>query len=122
MRLLFAADLTEPDAAIRQVEMLTERLQAELLVLHVMTPAPSPPVSPVDPMSGMLGFAPYAVYDPNLEENLERLEEDAFRRFISQFRVPLRPATRTGEPVDTILQDAADENADLIVLGKRHQS
>ena len=122
MKLLFATDLSEPAPTLRQVERLTNRMQADLLVLHVMSPPPSAPVSPVDPMSGMMGFAPYTVYDPSIEENLERLEEDAFRRFLAGFRIPVRPATRSGDPAEMILKDAADEGADLIVLGKRHQS
>ena len=123
MRVLFAVDLSEPVATVRQVEELTRQLQAELLVLHVHAPAASGPVVPVDPMSGLMGFAPYSVYDPMLEENLERAEEDAFRGFLaSRFSMPVLPATRTGDPAEMILQDAEEERADLIALGKRHRT
>lgn len=121
MRILFAVDLSEPDSAIRQVEELSSKLQADLYVLHVREPVASAPVVPVDPMSGLMGFAPYSVYDPMLEENVDRAEEDAFRHFLSRhFSVPVRPALRRGDAADSILRDADDENVDLIVLGRRH--
>ena len=120
MRLLFASDLTEPVDAIRQVEAFADGLGAELLVLHVISPAP---VAPIDPMTGFVGLAPYTLYDPDVEASLEEAEEDAFRRFIAtRFRRQIRPASRIGDTVEMILQDAEDEKADVIILGRRHRS
>lgn len=123
MKVLFAVDLTEPHAVIRRVEEFARALGGELLVLHVRQSAPSAPVPPVDPMSGLMGFAPYSVYDPEIEADFERAEEDAFREFLrNRFSGPVRAAIREGEPAETVLKDADEEHADLIVLGKRHQS
>src|SRR5690606_23110517 len=81
------------------------------------------PVAPVDPMSGLMGFAPYSVYDPSVEEHMERAEADAFRSFLfERFTVPVRPATRQGDAAEMIIKDASEEKADLIIVGKRHQS
>jgi universal stress protein A len=123
MRILFATDLSEPPATIKAVESFARQLQAELLVLHVTEPVASAPILPVDPMSGLMGYAPYSIYDPLLEEDLEREEEDAFQQFVAErFSIPVQRASRQGDPADTILRDAREERADLIVMGRRHRS
>ena len=123
MRILFAVDLSEPRSLTQRVEQFVKRIGGDLLVLHVHAPAPSAPVAPVDPMSGLMGFAPYSVYDPTLDQNIEKAEENAYHAFlVERFEMPLRAASREGDPAEMILQDAEEESADIIVLGKRHQS
>ncbi|GIV58915.1 universal stress protein [Rhodocaloribacter litoris] len=119
MKILFAVDLEEPVEVTRAVETLSTRLEAELLVLHVFATAPATPL-PIDPMSGF-GDLSYVVYDPAVQENIERAEEHEFHAFlVERFSRPVRAALRKGEPAATILDEAEAEAVDLIVLGKRH--
>lgn len=123
MKLLFAVDLTESEAVCRAVEQLAERMDAELLVLHVYRQAPHPPSVPVDPLTGVGDYASYSLYDPSLERNIEAAEESAYRRFLTErFQRPVQAALRAGEPAEVILEDADEEDVDLIVVGKRHHS
>ncbi|HEX7070148.1 MAG TPA: universal stress protein, partial [Rhodothermales bacterium] len=49
--------------------------------------------------------------------------EDTFRRYVAErFSMPVRQASRQGNPAETILRDALEEKADLIVMGRRHRS
>ena len=126
MRILFATDLSEPAGVTEAVERLAERLDAELLVLHVVAPAPSASADPAAlsaaPMAGFGSFAPYTSYDPALEENLERAEAHAFHRFLTErFHRSVRPALRKGEPATTILDDAEEHDVDLVALGKHRR-
>lgn len=123
MKILFAIDLSEPPAVTKAVEALAARLGAELFVLHVMDPAPAAAMAPVDPLTGLSGYAPYALYDPQLEDNIARAEEHAMQTFLTErFEQPVRAALRLGEPAPTILEDAEEHDVDLIVLGRRHHS
>ena len=123
MRILFAIDLSEPRAVTQVVEALAARLEADLFVLHVMDPTPAAAVSPVDPLTGLSGYAPYALYDPQLEENIARAEEHAMQAFlVERFEQPVRAALRLGDPARTILEDAEEHDVDLIILGKRRHS
>ncbi len=123
MTILFATDLSEPPSVTRTIEQWTDRMDAELLVLHVVVPRRAGEwASAADPMTGLSGLSPYDPYDPTLEENLERAEEDAFHRFLTaRFRRSVRAALRRGDPADAILDDADDHDADLIVLGKHRR-
>ncbi len=121
MKLLFAVDLTEPKSVTEAVEALAQKLGAELLVLHVYAPAPSSPV-PLDPMSGFGDFS-YVVFDPQVQENIEKAEEHGFHDFlVKRFTRPVRPELLKGDPAETILEEAEVHDVDMIVLGKRHHS
>ncbi len=120
MRLLFATNLTEPVALTDEVERLARLLDAELFVLHVISPLSTAAVAPVDPMTGLSGFAPYTLYDPQLEANIEEAEEHAFKAFlVDRFRVPIHAGIKKGEPAPVILEDADEHDVDFILLGKR---
>ena len=118
MKLLFAVDLTEPEAVTRHVVELTQRLGAELYVLHVHVPPPVGPL-PIDPMTGF-GDMTYAVYDPAIEASVEATERHQFDFFVRErFSIPVRPALLQGDPALTILDNADTLDADLIVVAKR---
>ena len=121
MKLLFAVDLTEPKSVTAAVEALAQKLDADLLVLHVYTPTPTSPV-PLDPMSGFGDFS-YVVFDPQVQENIEKAEKHGFQDFlVKRFTRPVRPELLKGDPAETILEEAENRDADFIVLGKRHHS
>lgn len=123
MRILFASNLTEPPLVTGEVERVARRLDAELYVLHVISPAPAAAVTPIDPMTGLSGFAPYTLYDPGLEADIEEAEENAFRNFLlERFSMPVHAGIRKGEPADVILEDADEHEIDLVVMGKRRHS
>ncbi len=123
MVVLFAAKLTEPEEVTKAVAHLVERLDAELLVLHVAPPAPSSAFTSVDPMTGLGDLASYALYDPDLQKELERAEATAFDQFLAdRFQEPVRASLKTGHPVAMILEDAREHNADLIIVGKRRHT
>lgn len=121
MTVLFAAKLTEPVAVTAAVADLVARLGAELLVLHVAPPAPSSAFTSVDPMTGLGDLASYALYDPDLQNELEKAEASAFDQFLSdRFEGPIRASLKVGYPAAMILEDAEEHDADMIVVGKRH--
>lgn len=120
MRVLFATNLTEPVSLTAEVEELARLLDAELFVLHVMSPAPAASIAPIDPMTGLSGFAPYTLYDPQLEANIEEAEEHAFKTFlIERFTIPVHAGLRKGDPAPVILDDADEHDVNFIVVGKR---
>lgn len=120
MRILFATNLSEPSTVTGEVERLARLLDADVFVLHVISPAPTAAVAPVDPMTGLSGFAPYTLYDPELEANIEEAEEDAFSAFLTErFTMPVHAGIRKGDAADVILDDAEEHDVDLVILGKR---
>lgn len=128
MKLLFATDLSEPASVTQTVEQMADRLEAELLVLHVMVPR-SEAADPTehmpaatDPVTSAGNFTPYAPYEPSLSESLEEAEEHAFRQFLAErFSRPVRPAVRRGDPTQTILEDADEQDVDLLIMGKHRR-
>lgn len=123
MRILFATNLTEPPSVTAEVERLAALLEAEVFILHVMSPAPTAAVTSVDPMSGLSGFAPYTLYDPELEADMEEAEESAFRSFLAdRFSIPVHAGIRKGDPADVILEDAEDHDVDIVLMAKRRHS
>jgi len=122
MKLLFAVDLGEPPEVIQFVEQLAEKLNAELLVLHVEVPIERVAAIPVDPLSGVGALAPYALFDPAVLREIEEARQHAFEEFIRKhFTRPIRPALKEGDPAEVILKDAEEQNVDMIVLGHRHR-
>lgn len=105
------------------VSQLIERLGAELWVLHVAPPVPSSAFTSVDPMTGLGDLASYALYDPQLQEDLEKAEATAFDEFLQQrFSRKVHASLKTGYPAAMILEDAREHDVDLIIVGKRHHS
>ncbi|MDX1430091.1 MAG: universal stress protein [Rhodothermales bacterium] len=121
MVVLFATKLIEPRDVTDAVADLAKRLGAELLVLHVAPPAPASAFTSVDPMTGLGDLASYALYDPQLQRELEKAEATAFEQFLAErFSEPVRASLKVGYPAAMILEDANEHGADIIVVGKRH--
>jgi len=121
MKILYAVDLTESRLTTGAVESIAERMSADLLVLHVFAPTSTAPM-PIDPMSGFGDFA-YVTYDPEVQHNIERAEEHEFHAFlVAHFVHPIQPEILNGDPATCILEQADEQGADLIVLGKRHHN
>jgi len=121
MVVLFATKLNEPRSVTDAVAGMVERLDAELWVLHVCPPPPSSTFASVDPMTGLGDLATYALYDPQIQQDLEVAEASAFDRFIAdRFTKPVKVSLKTGYAATAILEDAAEHAVDLIILGKRH--
>lgn len=122
MRVLFAVNMEEPTSVCRSVEVLTQRLGADLYVLHVCPPNP-PAFAAADPVSGLGDFASYALFDPELQQNLDKAEARAFEAFLAMsFSIPVNASLKKGFPASSILEDAKEQNIDIIVLGRRHHS
>jgi nucleotide-binding universal stress UspA family protein len=123
MVVLFAAKLTEPVSMTDAVSELVELLGAELWVLHVAPPVPASAFTSVDPMTGLGDLASYALYDPQLQQDLEEAEASAFEGFLRRrFKTSVQASLKTGYPASMILEDAREHRVDLIIVGKRHHS
>ena len=100
---------------------MAERLNADLLVLHVENAPLNTPAIPIDPLSGVGAFAPYAVYDPAVQEEIVEARTRTFEGFIrDRFTRPVRAAFRIGDPAHVIVEDADQEQADLVIIGHHH--
>ena len=122
MKILLAVDLSEPLSMTRQALQWADRLEADLMVLHVEDPMPAADMTPAEPAFELGGVASYDMYDPALEENVEKAQEHAFHAFLTEhFERPVYAEFRRGKPARTILEDADEQEADLIMLGKRHR-
>ena len=122
MRILFAVDLEEPTSVCEQVADFASRLDAELLILHVSSPGPTVFTS-ADPVSGLGDLAAYALFDPELQKNMDEAEASAFESFLARsFSRPVKASMRKGLPATTILEDADEHDVDLLILGHRHHS
>ncbi|NND72045.1 MAG: universal stress protein [Rhodothermales bacterium] len=122
MRVLFAVDLEEPAGVCTEVAELATRLGADLLILHVCSPGPTVFTS-ADPVSGLGDLAAYALFDPELQKNLDEAEASAFENFLARsFTGPVKASMRKGLPATTILEDAEEHDVDLVILGHRHHS
>ncbi len=123
MVVLFASKLTEPKGTTDAVTDLVKRLDAELWVLHVAPPVPASAFTSVDPMTGLGDLASYALYDPQLQEELEKAEASAFDDFLKErFAGAVHASLKTGYPAAMILEDAREHGVHLIILGKRHHT
>ena len=122
MKILLAVDLSEPLSMTRQALQWANRLDTDLMVLHVEEPVLSEERPFTEPAFELGGAAPYDLYDPALAENVERAQEHAFHAFLTEhFDQPVHAELRRGKPAPTILEDAREQEANLIILGKRRR-
>jgi nucleotide-binding universal stress UspA family protein len=121
-RLLCAVDFSESSiTALRYALSLAQEWAAELTVLHVLEwpwEEPPPPAWEELPFEQRAALAEYRRYcESSAMARLESLVP-------ASERTPRRPATRVshGKPYVQILHIAAEEQADLIVIGVRGRS
>ena len=103
-RILFPTDFSDNSEAARQTAASLARASgADLLVVHVQEPPPH---------VADRGFSGYAE-QLNEEDARQQLHETA----TADPRVSCEERLLAGEPADTIVRCADDEQADLIVIG-----
>ena len=112
-RILLATDLSEESASAWHIAIVLAQRSTRpaLCVLHIFD-IPSAYVD-IDG-AGLV---------PRLYEDSRRSAEEEMRRYGALCRasgIEMRPVERLGNPVESIVKTARDENAELIVLGIRH--
>jgi nucleotide-binding universal stress UspA family protein len=110
-RILYATDLSPAsEPAWHEAKRLGRLFDAEVLVLHVIAP---PPVIPVE------GYIPPQVYEDLLASARRGAEEqfDALLGSVAGSGVKVRLCLEEGLPASRILEVAAQEAADLLVVG-----
>jgi universal stress protein A len=112
-RILVATDFAESaERALEVAVELARTHRAELILLHVYMDLPAYP----EVTAGQVE----AIY-----EEQRRWVEDALEQRARRARsagLLARAVVRTGPPASTIAQTAADENADLVVIGTHGRS
>jgi nucleotide-binding universal stress UspA family protein len=110
-RILYATDLSSTsDAAWDEARRLGRLLNAEILLLHVVSP---PLVFPVE------GYFPPELYE-DLLRNVRRDAEKGFDRLLGSVAgsgLKVRIRLEEGAPASRILEVATQEAADLLVVG-----
>jgi nucleotide-binding universal stress UspA family protein len=110
-RIVCPTDFSEAsDRALKAAVELARRFSSELLIVHVVQPVPLIAGAPQVP-----GNVDLAVYERELEANSKKALEQVRKR-----RVPKDLRARTilgfGAPADAIVDIAAKERADLIII------
>jgi nucleotide-binding universal stress UspA family protein len=110
-RLLYATDLSlAPEPAWDEAKRLGRLFGAEIVLLHVVPPPPGAPTE---------AYVPRRVY----EDLLESVRRDARERFdallgsVAGSGLKARVRLEEGLPAQRILEVAAQEAADLLVVG-----
>jgi nucleotide-binding universal stress UspA family protein len=102
--ILFPTDFsTASDAALVHAEALARQQAARLLIVHVEEP----------PLAYGGGELYYGLPEPNSERILKMLEDVK----PSDPSVPFAHRLTMGDPASEVVRIAADENAEMIVLG-----
>jgi nucleotide-binding universal stress UspA family protein len=102
--ILFPTDFsTASDAALVHAESLARQMNARLLIVHVEEP----------PLAYGGGELYYGLPEPNSERILKMLEDVK----PSDPSVPYTHRLTMGDPAGEVVRMAADENAEMIILG-----
>jgi nucleotide-binding universal stress UspA family protein len=128
--ILVGYDGSEPSKrALSRAAELAEALASRLVVVSVFglggLPAPELEAIPPLPLGGPLsvgGTIPVPEADPESKaefEELARRELDRARTALSSRGLEAEYVARVGSPADTLLEVAAERDADLIVVGTR---
>lgn len=118
MKILLPVDCTEPESFIQEARRWANRWNAQLLLLHARPPSAAGTAG-IEPLPLVGATLSYTAYDPAMEDHLRKAEEDAFHDFLTRnFEEPVQAAMRAGDPADCILEDAEEEDVDMILMGK----
>ena len=109
-KILCPTDFSEPSyEAIKAAKELARHFQAELFLIHVITPTPFIPEIP-------------AVAAPRLmvaEKEIETYAQKSLARVVEKFELksdPVHLMVLVGNPADEIVRVAKEEKADMIVI------
>ena len=110
MNLLVCVDLSEStDIIVKQIESLARSLSAKVWLLHNAEPAPDIVEFKVDPLAARESLAKkFHVEHRRIQGLAERLRKAGIETTALLVR---------GQTVETILQEAEDVKADMIVVG-----
>jgi nucleotide-binding universal stress UspA family protein len=116
-KIVCPTDFSEPSfEALQAAVELARHFSAELIVIHVVQPVPLVAAGHMSPV--VFNVRAY-------QEEMERLAMKNLKEQLA-WRIPEGPAVRPlvvlGDPADRIVQAAADEQADLIVIATRGQT
>lgn len=113
--ILVCADGSEPSLKAAQTAAdLAQKCSAQVTLLHVLDPRAN--ALPVEgAWEASLGAGAMAYYRHEAELSVEQ----PTRKFFTEADVECQWKFKVGYPVETVLESAADLNADLIVLGSR---
>lgn len=110
-KIICPTDFSEPSReALAVAAQLAEHFDAELLVLHVVPEVPKIPASP----EGAATFN-IPLYEQELRDASRKLLNEMVRQKVPR-ELRVRPVVAHGNTADQILQTAADEKADVIVI------
>ncbi|HYE58627.1 MAG TPA: universal stress protein, partial [Rhodothermales bacterium] len=114
--LLLPVSLEEPRALTDAAARFAERLDAELLVLHVIPPLVGTPLLPETGLG--LDPASYVPFDAETRREIVQADTAALDRFVAErFTRPVQTVLREGDPATAIVEDARAMGADVILLG-----
>ena len=116
-KIVCPTDFSEPSLeALEAAVELARHFSAELIVIHVVQPIPVVAAEHLSPAAFNV-----PAYQAEMELSSRRLLKEQLEE-----RVPEELASRAqvllGDPADQIVQAAADEKADLIVIATRGQT
>ncbi len=120
-KILYPTDFSDPSCTgVRAAAELAAHFDAELIVLHVVSPIPiaQPPFPGVP--GGNIAFDVPLYQNELIESSRKRLDELVARRVPQGVRV--RKEVTTGDHAYEILRTAEEEKADLIVIPTRGRS
>lgn len=109
------------ERALARAAELAEAFRSKVVVVSVATPQPL-----VDPGAGAFGLMPYRSYSPEELEAGPRADEELWRQhrervqsFLAGAGIAVEFAGVVGQPAEEIVELAAQNDADLIVVGTR---
>jgi nucleotide-binding universal stress UspA family protein len=116
-KIVCPTDFSEPSfEALQAAVELARHFSAELIVVHVVQPIP---LVAAEHMSSAAFNVP--AYQAEMEMSSRILLKEQIEQRIPE-GVAARPQVLLGDPADQIVQAAADEKADLIVIATRGQT
>lgn len=116
-KILCPTDFSKPSIeALKVADDLAQRFDAELYLVHVITPLPSVPGPPISPTG-----VDVAAYLEKLEESARKsLHEIADQKISS--KIQTHQITANGDPADQIVRITKEEGIELVVIATRGQS